>query len=672
GPLFYPIVFLFRTTPLNLAGLALVLLLWSRGEAGKQRRAFTFLLAHLVFFTLFISLSNKKGDRYLLPIFPALDILAAAGWCGLARLMSRRPGYFLAAGALLFQVALLLPHYPYPLSYYNPLLGGPQVALKTLTVGWGDGLDLAGRYLSRKERAEDLMVAAVPAQCLAPFFPGMAVNLSYPTALMADYVVLHISQVQRLAPGPDIVRYFQQSRKPEYIGRISGLDYVWVYPGPRLLSYTPPSVAHPGGQVFGGTIRLHGYKVEAPPRAGETLRLSLYWECLGQFGGDYVDYVHLLDEKGHLWSQEDHRPVMELLPTYSWEKGQFIQDERRLSLSPFMPPGSYRLRVGWYSVGEGKPLPLLDEAGAPGGTEAYPGSIYVARPIAPPSPDKLSLGRRLEADLTPGLRLLGHDELPQKARPGDALAFSLYWQAREDVERNYKIGLWLQDEDGRKWDETFEPPAYPTSEWRKGDIWRDWRDMLISAETPPGEYELWLGLAEDPLLSPRGRGEEREEEAAGLKLGVLTVEGRPRRFEAPPIAHPLQARLEDKVELLGYDLAEERARPGEVLHLKLYWRALATMDESYTVFTHLLDEGERVRGQKDSLPAGGQYPTTGWVAGEVIVDEYEIPVAPDAPPGRYRIEIGMYLAETGARLKVYNQAGEEIGDRILFGELEVY
>jgi hypothetical protein len=94
------------------------------------------------------------------------------------------------------------------------------------------------------------------------------------------------------------------------------------------------------------------------------------------------------------------------------------------------------------------------------------------------------------------------------------------------------------------------------------------------------------------------------------------------------------------------------------------------MDTSYTVFTHLLDEGEGIQGQQDNPPLRGSYPTTVWVAGEVVVDEYDIQVDPDASPGVHVIEVGMYDPADLSRLPVRDPTGMA-GDRILLGEVEV-
>ena len=86
---------------------------------------------------------------------------------------------------------------------------------------------------------------------------------------------------------------------------------------------------------------------------------------------------------------------------------------------------------------------------------------------------------------------------------------------------------------------------------------------------------------------------------------------------------------------------------------------------------HLLDKDNLIQGQKDSLPVGGTLPTSCWVKDEIIVDEYEIPIQPDAPPGQHVIEIGMYQLETGQRLPVISQEGQIIGGRILLEEITI-
>jgi hypothetical protein len=142
-------------------------------------------------------------------------------------------------------------------------------------------------------------------------------------------------------------------------------------------------------------------------------------------------------------------------------------------------------------------------------------------------------------------------------------------------------------------------------------------------------------------------------------------------FTLPTIQHPLEANLGGRVRFLGYDVDTTSVGAGGTLHLTLYWQALAEIDESYTVFIHLLDKDSLIWGQKDNLPVGGTLPTSCWVKDEIIVDEHDIPIQPDAPPGQYVIEIGMYQLETMQRLPVINQEGQIVDERILLEGLTI-
>ena len=129
--------------------------------------------------------------------------------------------------------------------------------------------------------------------------------------------------------------------------------------------------------------------------------------------------------------------------------------------------------------------------------------------------------------------------------------------------------------------------------------------------------------------------------------------------------------LGGKVLLYGYDLSADVLRPGDTLHLTLYWQALEPMETPYTAFTHLLDESSQVRGQMDSQPQGGARPTTGWVPPEYVRDEYQLAVHPEALPGDYLVEVGMY--DAGApdfrRLPLMDSAGNIVDNRIVLETL---
>jgi hypothetical protein len=113
------------------------------------------------------------------------------------------------------------------------------------------------------------------------------------------------------------------------------------------------------------------------------------------------------------------------------------------------------------------------------------------------------------------------------------------------------------------------------------------------------------------------------------------------------------------------------AAPGGEVVLDLHWRASEKIERDYTVFTHLLGQdhnprtGGPVWGQHDSQPADGGLPTTQWFVAERIVDRHRLVIDPGAPEGDYRIEVGMYTLDDGARLLIRSEDGRDIGDHLL-------
>jgi len=340
-----------------------------------------------------------------------------------------------------------------------------------------------------------------------------------------------------------------------------------------------------------------------------------------------------------------------------WTKGEQIEDHVGLFVWPGTPPGEYWVEVRLVNGSNGQPLGIITNQET---DYILLGPITLGKARTPPPIEELQFQHPVGVDLD-SLRLLGYSLTSELIRPGDTPSFVLFWQAREKIGRDYLISLQLQGEEGQAWGEDRSRPVegtYPTIRWDEGEIVRDERDWVVPANVPSGRHRLLVSLID----------EVSGEQIAQADLDRLTVEARERATTVPPIGYPLVMNFDHKVELLGYDLEEANLKPGDSLHLTLYWRALAEMDESYTVFAHLLDSDSRIRGQKDSIPGDRTLPTTSWVAGEIITDKYEIAVHSDAQPGRYVLEIGFYDADTGERLPVVNQEGQQLDDRVLLPE----
>jgi hypothetical protein len=248
GWLFYPLTLLWRTTPIVLLGLGLTVIAFVAHLGSFDHQNFRYsaaiLTVYAVLFTLMMSFGAKKFDRYILPSYIALDIVAGMGWFALAEQFWTSAGSsrvrVIAPGliAVAFGSHLLpaIQTFPYYLSYYNPLMGGSAKAPQVLMIGWGEGLDQAARYLNTKPSAEGLRVMSHYSYgCFSYFFKGETVkfvdtwNQSARDQLKdVDYVVVYVHQWQRNGPDPEVLTYFAR-RTPEYTVWINGIDYAQVY-----------------------------------------------------------------------------------------------------------------------------------------------------------------------------------------------------------------------------------------------------------------------------------------------------------------------------------------------------------------------------------------------------------------------------------------------------------
>jgi hypothetical protein len=275
------------------------------------------------------------------------------------------------------------------------------------------------------------------------------------------------------------------------------------------------------------------------------------------------------------------------------------------------------------------------------------------------------------------IRLEQAEVAPGAYRAGGRLPFLLTWrscsQQRSEAD-SFLVVARLRDARGHTVAEAREPfvnGRYPLPTWPPGVEVRDRHVLTLPGNLQDGVYHLTIGLAreggDDATIYRWGLWPEGKE----LEVAQVKVEARPIVRTPPAPIHSLAVQLGESVQLIGYDLDASQARAGGTVGLTLYWQALAPMTADYKVFAHLLDAEGRVRGQRDGIPRNGELPTSGWVPGEYVADRYEIPVHDDAPPGTYRIAVGMYQEASGIRLPAFAADSTPLGDHVLLGPLEI-
>jgi 4-amino-4-deoxy-L-arabinose transferase-like glycosyltransferase len=139
--------------------------------------------------------------------------------------------------------------------------------------------------------------------------------------------------------------------------------------------------------------------------------------------------------------------------------------------------------------------------------------------------------------------------------------------------------------------------------------------------------------------------------------------------------HPLDATLGDSVRVLGYDdVTLDDGSQEPALDVTLYWQTHTSMVEDYVMALQLVSPvpgDTTLRWNYNSWPGHGNYPTSAWQPGEVIVDRYRfrLPEA-DFSTRAWDMQVAFYQIETGERLPV-QIGGTDAGDRLSLTRLRV-
>jgi hypothetical protein len=267
------------------------------------------------------------------------------------------------------------------------------------------------------------------------------------------------------------------------------------------------------------------------------------------------------------------------------------------------------------------------------------------------------------------VRLMGYSLQTDQIEP-DQVGLTLYWQALRQPATRYDVLLKLISASYKVWGQQSGPlpgPFLPLEWWKPGQIVKDRRTVELLSATPPGPYYV-----EVHVYSPSAKKWLEPEEECDVLLGPVQVS----RREAPPIEdldmdHPVRAVLGERVRLLGYNI-ESGFRPGDNIHLTLFWQCLAEMEQNYTVFTHLVDARDNIVAQKDNPPVDGFYHTTKWELGEIVRDQYDVIIPEDVAPGEYRVKVGMYLVETGEQLRAMRGDEPLLEDAVALPPFQVH
>ena len=532
GTWFYPVNYLWRTTPIVLVGLLLVVpALFRRNAATRPRRVLYGVLSLALwafFFIVAMNLGAKKFDRYILPIFMPLDLVAGIGWAAAVYWLARSarpwatryaaPG--LAALALAGQAFSALPTYPYYITYYNPLMGGAARAPEVMFIGWGEGLDEAARYLNDTIDTATAKVSSwYPRGPFSYYYDG--ITDSNRGTWNADYSVIYAHQWQRELPSRRMMHHFNRLT-PEKTVTIDDIEFVRIYDmaGAPHADYTVD---------FGGAIRLVYYDTYSGVMLpGQKYDMTIYWDKIAPIDINANVLVRLVDQDGHQLMRIEGWPKG--VATAKWEMGELLRDNNyEVRIPEGTPPGLYRIEVSIYDPATLDNLPV---------TSANTGEV-LAQPyvldylIVGDLPEKPAYAINPQADFGGRIELFGADlqdaagkplrERDQRYLPGDTVNLRLFWRALSYMYTDYTAFVQVFGPDGQMAAQHDQQPLsgfIPTSYWPPRQVIVDDYALTLPAGAPPGNYQIIVGLYD--LATMNRLPLSRDGEAAGDSVVAAT------------------------------------------------------------------------------------------------------------------------------------------------------
>jgi hypothetical protein len=252
--------------------------------------------------------------------------------------------------------------------------------------------------------------------------------------------------------------------------------------------------------------------------AGQTVRLRLFWQALGEMGEDYRLQLTLQSPAGTVCGEGEFDLVSTGYPPTRWRPGDLFYDSYWLPIdAAAAPTGEMALQLNLLGQ-DGKPVLAQPVEVARVWVQSTQPSFEIPERIAEWS--KVNLGDRVT--------LLGYDLDSEPVRPGEDVRVTVYWQAQREMDVSYKVFVHLYDEEGNIAAQQDRIPglgARPTADWEIGEVLADRYSVPLGPDVPAGTYRLAVGMYDEKTgerLAAYGLGGERLDQDR-IMLGEIEV-----------------------------------------------------------------------------------------------------------------------------------------------------
>ena len=243
--------------------------------------------------------------------------------------------------------------------------------------------------------------------------------------------------------------------------------------------------------------------------------------------------------------------------------------------------------------------------------------------------------------------LLGYNLDRAPAPAGSTVPLKLFWQddghSPDDL-----FFVRLLNADGYIWTEALPQllPNYTEAATTDKTVVESQANLEIPLGTPPGVYFLAMGFRSAKTGETLG---VFQLPTGADKLTVIRPASQPGEVKLS-IDHSLDEAIAPDIKLLGYSLPGDLLVRTEPNWLTLFWQAETTITRDYVMALQLLDAGGQEANYWLGRPVMSGYPTTEWLAGEIVRDPWRLDLPAKLPSGNYTLQLTLFDAKTETKV----------------------
>ena len=298
---------------------------------------------------------------------------------------------------------------------------------------------------------------------------------------------LWLASVERTLQDPDnVVEGWLQAHRVPVLNVTQDHNYLRLYANASLSPVVDIHTQSPG-TVLGGGILVDGYDLPTSEfRPGDVVRPGIYAQVRLPGGQASQERPELVVDWIHSSGQVVESQTLEV-PTVV-EESHYVRVTPAFAVYEYTPAGQYQVEVRGSGEGTGR---LAIPAG----------QVTQSRPLP-----RSKMDTEDEATLGVGrVAFLGYTVSPADGvRAGVTLTVDLFWHAQGPLEKNYTVfahllGPYNPATGGPVWAQDDSQPlggGHPTSRWQPGQTVPDRHSLDVPGNTPPGEYQIEVGLYE--------------------------------------------------------------------------------------------------------------------------------------------------------------------------------